>query len=48
MQIDKHPIPINTIELTDKKVLVWPDVTDKDKGKILSLVVLARQKHYKE
>jgi hypothetical protein len=33
MQIDKHPFPINTIELADKKVLVWPDVTDKDKGK---------------
>jgi hypothetical protein len=33
MQIDKRPFPINVIELMDKKVLVWPDVADKNKGK---------------
>jgi hypothetical protein len=33
MQIDKHPCPINIIELMDKKVLVRSDVADKDKRK---------------
>jgi hypothetical protein len=25
--------PVNILDLVDKKVLVWPDVVDKDKGK---------------
>jgi hypothetical protein len=33
MQVDKHPFPVNIIDLGEKKVLVWPNVTDKDKGK---------------
>jgi hypothetical protein len=33
MQIDIEPFPVNIIELTNKKVLVQPEVTDKDKGK---------------
>jgi hypothetical protein len=33
MQVDTQPFPINTIELTCKKVLVWPEMADKGKGK---------------
>jgi hypothetical protein len=34
MQIDKHQFSINMMmELTDNKVLVWPNTTDKGKGK---------------
>jgi hypothetical protein len=33
MQVDKQLFPINIIELTDKKVLIQTDVTDKDKGR---------------
>jgi hypothetical protein len=32
MQIDTEPFTINIIELTNKKVLVRPEVADKDKG----------------
>jgi hypothetical protein len=33
MQVDTQPFPVNTIELTCKKVLVWPEMADKGKGK---------------
>jgi hypothetical protein len=33
MQVDTQPFPVNTIELTCKKVLVRPEVADKGKGK---------------
>jgi hypothetical protein len=33
MQVDTQPFPINTIETTCKKVLVWYEVADKDKDK---------------
>jgi hypothetical protein len=33
MQIDMQPFSVNTLELTEKKVLIRLDVTDKDKGK---------------
>jgi hypothetical protein len=33
MQVDTQPFPVNTIELTCKKVLVRPEMADKDKGK---------------
>lgn len=33
MQIDKQLFPINTLELNGKKVLVWLEALDKDKGK---------------
>jgi hypothetical protein len=33
MQIDTKPFPVNIIELTNKKILVRPEVADKDKGK---------------
>jgi hypothetical protein len=33
MQIDKQSFPINMMELTDNKVLVRSDMTNKDKGK---------------
>jgi hypothetical protein len=33
MQVDKHPFPVNTLDLKGKKVLVRPEVADKDKGK---------------
>lgn len=33
MPIDTKPFPVNIIELANKKVLVRPEVTDKDKGK---------------
>lgn len=33
MQVDKQPFPVNTLDLNGKEVLVWPEVTDKGKGK---------------
>jgi hypothetical protein len=33
MQVDTQPFLVNTIELTCKKVLVRPEMADKDKGK---------------
>jgi hypothetical protein len=33
MQVDTQPFPVNTIEPTSKKVLVWPEVADKGKDK---------------
>jgi hypothetical protein len=33
MQVDTQPFPVNTIELTCKKVLVQPEMADKGKGK---------------
>jgi hypothetical protein len=33
MQVDTQPFPVNTIELTCKKVLVRPEIADKGKGK---------------
>jgi hypothetical protein len=33
MQVDTQPFPVNTIEPTCKKVLVWPEVADKGKDK---------------
>jgi hypothetical protein len=33
MQIEKQLFPINTLELNGKKVLVWLEAVDKDKGK---------------
>jgi hypothetical protein len=33
MQVDTQPFPVNTIELTCKKVLVWLETADKGKGK---------------
>jgi hypothetical protein len=33
MQVDIQPFPINTIELTCKKVLVRPEMADKGKDK---------------
>ena len=33
MQVDTQPFPVNTIELTCKKVLVRPEMADKGKGK---------------
>ena len=46
MQVDTQPFPINTIELANKRVLVQPKVGDK--GKVSSLVILARQIYHKE
>jgi hypothetical protein len=48
MQVDTQPFPINIIELASKKILVWSEVTDKDKEKISSLVILARRIYHKE
>jgi hypothetical protein len=48
MKIDKHPFPINMMELTDKKVLVWSNVADKDKGKNIIVVSPRTSKHRKE
>jgi hypothetical protein len=31
--VDTQPFPVNTIEPTSKKVLVWPEVADKGKDK---------------
>jgi hypothetical protein len=33
MQVDTQPFPVNTIELTCKKVLVRPEMANKVKGK---------------
>jgi co-chaperonin GroES (HSP10) len=33
MQVNTQPFSINIIELTNKKVLVRPEMSDKDKGK---------------
>jgi hypothetical protein len=33
MQVDTQPFPVNTIELTCKKVLVRPEMANKGKGK---------------
>jgi hypothetical protein len=33
MQVDTQSFPVNTIELTCKKVLVRPEMADKGKGK---------------
>jgi hypothetical protein len=33
MKIDKQSLPFNTLELMDIKVLVWPGVANKGKGK---------------
>jgi hypothetical protein len=33
MQVDKQPFLINILDFNDKRVLVWPNVVDKDKGK---------------
>lgn len=35
--IYRHPFPVNLIYLNDKKVLVWSDMTDKDKGKSIAI-----------
>jgi hypothetical protein len=35
MQVDTQPFPVNTIELTCKKVLVRPEMADKGKGIII-------------
>jgi hypothetical protein len=40
MKIDRQSVPVDTLGPVDKKVLVRPYSTDKDKGKILSLVTL--------
>jgi hypothetical protein len=36
MQVDTQPFPVNTIELTCKKVLVRPEMADKGKGIIIN------------
>jgi hypothetical protein len=33
MQIDRQSFPINTLEMNGKKVLVRPELANKDKGK---------------
>jgi hypothetical protein len=33
MQVDTQPFSVNTIELTCEKVLAWPEMADKGKGK---------------
>lgn len=33
IQIDQNPFPINTLELTNPKVLIRPDQAEKAKGK---------------
>jgi hypothetical protein len=33
MLVDTQPFSVNTIELTCEKVLAWPEITDKGKGK---------------
>lgn len=35
--IYRHPFPVNLIYLNDKKVLVWSDMADKDKGKGIAI-----------
>jgi hypothetical protein len=46
--VDTQPFPVNIIELASKKVLVRPEVFDKDKGKTSSLVILTRRIYHKE
>jgi hypothetical protein len=48
IQVDTKPFAINIIELASKKVLVWPEVADKGKGKTSSLVILARRIYHIE
>jgi hypothetical protein len=48
MQVDTQPFPVNTIELTCKKVLVQPEVADKGKDKKPSLAIIARQIYHKK
>jgi hypothetical protein len=43
MKIDKQHVPVDTLGLVDKKVLVRPCSPDKAKGKILSLMTLVCQ-----
>jgi hypothetical protein len=33
MQVDTEPFPMNVIDFEGKKVLIWPDIADKGKGK---------------
>jgi hypothetical protein len=33
MQVDKAPFPINTMDLQQPKVLVWPHQAEETKGK---------------
>jgi hypothetical protein len=33
MQVDSQPFPVNTIDITCKKILVWPEMADKGKSK---------------
>jgi hypothetical protein len=35
MQINKQPFPVNILDLKGKEVLVWLEVADKDKGKVI-------------
>jgi hypothetical protein len=37
VQINKQSFHVNIIELTDKDVLVWPDVVDKYKGNDITI-----------
>lgn len=32
MQVDMQPFPVNMVDFDDKKLLVLPDVADKDNG----------------
>jgi hypothetical protein len=43
MKIDKQLVPVDTLGLVDKKVLVRPCLAHKAKGKMLSLMTLACQ-----
>jgi hypothetical protein len=47
MQVDTPPFPVNTIELTCKKLLVRPEMADKGKGKDIVLAILACQIYHK-
>jgi hypothetical protein len=33
MQVDTEPYPMNVIDFEGKKVLIWPSMADKGKGK---------------
>jgi CheY-like chemotaxis protein len=33
MQVDTEPFPMNMIDFEGKKVLIWPSIADKEKGK---------------
>jgi hypothetical protein len=46
--VDTQPFSVNIVELASKKILVRPKVTDKGKGKNMSLVILARRIYHKE